>query len=213
MTESERKKLIKASKKQYLAIAKAAGVPLQFRLVRDWRTLSPEVIRISDAVFGGRSIRVPSESQQKWITDLLKYRAYRRTGCIVIFGDYLADSAEKVAYGIFCHAIRHGVAGKVLHPVDLTKGPARELDGKETKYQIILLNRIHSDDEGQRRGLIRDFVNKHYQDAFKILVVYGESAIDFFYKKIGLNPQAIFFFPYQGKAEIQPQFVSGVQEH
>jgi hypothetical protein len=192
------------SEKRYLKLAEVVGIPEKFRLDIGWKGLQPEPIHILEPMKRNKPIHVTPKEQKSWLRKCIKYCRFRQTGCIVVFGDYMAEAAERVAYGVFCSAIRHNLTGKIFLPVDLEgKGMPKELDGSPVQYDVILLNRIHTDDEGHRRALVRDLVNKHYEKAFKILVVYGDEPLDFFFKKVGLNPQAIFHYPFQGQKVLQ----------
>lgn len=197
----EEKKNLKSyseGKKRFKSSARAARIPRRFWEDKSWVHIEPEPIIVLEPVKGKHPFRIGIKAQRKWIRDLLKSRSYTKRGCIIIFGDYMAESAERVAYGILTHAVRHGLPARSFHPSDLAKGPPKDIDGQEIKYKVVFLNRIHTDDEGPRRNLVRDFVNKHYENAFKIVLIYGDNPLDFFYKKIGLSPQGIFSFPYQG---------------
>jgi hypothetical protein len=205
------------SREKYIALAKIAGIPKKFQLDLAWKNLNPEPIHILEPVKRSKPIHITPKTQKSWLRRCVKYNHFRKIGCVVIFGDYMAEAAERVAYGLLGSAIRRGFTGKAFHPLDVKNGPPIDAGGDIIPYDVVLLNRIHSDDEGPRRSMVRDFVNKHYLTSFKILVVYGDEPIDFFYKKIGLNPQAIFHFPYQGQ-KLMADFAEDleteeVQEH
>lgn len=197
--KEDKKDPVVETNKMFRVAARAAALPRRFWKDRGWSYLEPEPIIILEPVKGDHSINISAKTQKRWIKRMLLEKEYLKRGCIIIFGDYLAEAAERVAFGIISHVLREGVPARVLHPLDLVKGPPKDIEGKEIPYKVVCLNRIHTDDEGPRRSLVRDFVNKYYEKAFKIVVIYGDDPLSFFYKRIGLSPQAIFLYPYEGQ--------------
>lgn len=197
--EKKDPKSITEGRKRFKVAARAAALPKRFWEDTGWTRLQPDPIILNDPLKGSRDFNITPKVQTKWLKNLLVTEEYRKRGCIIIFGDYLADAAERVAFGLVSHCLRHRVSARVFHPLDLTKGPPKDVEGKEIPYKVVCLNRIHTDDEGPRRTLVRDFINKYYEGAFKIVVIYGDDAFNFFYRKIGLSVQALFFYPYQGQ--------------
>lgn len=197
--EAKNPRSFSESKKRFKQSARSAKIPKEFWYDKEWVRLEPEPITVSEPVKGKHPFRISIRAQKNWIRRLLKRKEYHKRGCIILFGDYMSEAAERVAFGILTYAVRHGASVRAFHPIDLAKGPPKDVDGSELQYDIVFLNRIHTDDEGPRRNLVRDFVNKHYEKSFKIILIYGDNPIEFFYKKIGLNPQAIFCYPYEGQ--------------
>lgn len=202
------------SKKVYLALATKAGIPRQYQWDPLWHRMSPEHCKSTRQLRGEEYVRASAAEQKEWLANILANpKRFRSSACMVILGDFMANAAERCAFGLAGYAIRNGCRVRAVHVADLVEhGPPQEIDGTVMPYDVIVVHKLHTDDGPDRRGAIRDLISRHYPDAFVILVLYGEDALDFYYTKIGVEPTAVLFYPYTG-GQLGATIKGTIQEH
>ena len=188
---------------RYIRACRLAHIPSLYRFDKRWRRAQPHFLNSLIAYNDGELFRLREREQQKWFDRLQKPKSnlLREAYFIALLGDYFPDLANRVAFGLLRTALLDGLtvrafpasAVNVPSPLELAK---LDVD-LPAQWQLLCVYGAHTDDCPERRQALRDFLQFHDQ-ATRLLVVHGRDPLTYLHTVLGVNPQAILYFPAEG---------------